>query len=146
MSTVGLLLPLLLIPGHVWGASVCEILDHRLDLNGKQVEVTGHLGGGTYTGFFVYEKEAPCHYRWIFSWPSMLGLWSKGANIVKLPSELEKYTGKPVDIVVKGRLITRSDFYVIRLPWRPKRFPFGRYYYGGVAAAIEISDMKISSK
>jgi len=73
----------------------------------------------------------------------MFGLWSDGRNIVKLPSELEKYKGKPVDIVVKGRLFTSSDYYVINLPWRRER-PFGRYAYGGVAAAIEVSDIKLS--
>jgi hypothetical protein len=50
------------------GATVCEVLDHRLELNGKDIEVAGHLGGWTYSGFFVYEKTlgAPCEYRWIF--------------------------------------------------------------------------------
>jgi hypothetical protein len=31
------------------GAAVCEILDRRLELNGKDIEVVGRLGGWTYS-------------------------------------------------------------------------------------------------
>jgi len=72
----------------------------------------------------------------------MLGLWSEGRNITKLSPELEKYVGKPVDIVVKGRLATRSGLYIVSLPWRKDR-PLGRYLYGGVPAAIEVSEIKV---
>lgn len=146
MGIVRLLPILLVISGYSWAASVCEILTHRLDLNGKRVEVTGHLGGGTYTGFFIYQKElfAPCEYRWIFSWPSALALWSEGGNVEKVWPVVEKYLGEPVDITVKGRLFTQSDYYVINLPWRPQR-PFGRYSLGGVAGTIVLSDIKLSS-
>ena len=145
MSRLALFLLPALATGYSWASSVCEVLDHRLELNGKQVEVAGHLNGGPYSGFFICGNIHcdPCVNRWIFSWPSALGLASTEHTLSKLPPELEKkYTGKPVDIVVKGRLFTHQDYYVINLPWRPNR-PFGRYSWGGVAAAIEVSDIKL---
>ncbi len=122
------------------GATVCEVLDRRVENNGKQIEVVGHLGGTIYAGFFVYEKElgTPCENRWIFSWPSALGLYFKGQEGVKLKAELGRYGANPVDLIIKGRLTTRSDYYIINLPWRPSR-PLGKYSYGGVAAAIAVS-------
>lgn len=126
------------------GATVCEVLDHRLELNGKDIEVVGHLGGWTYSGFFVYEKDlgSPCEYRWIFSWPSMLWLDYDGPAREAIEAKLKESGAKPVDIEVKGRFLTRSDFYIIKLPWRPQ-LPLGKYAFGGVAGLIVVSDVKL---
>jgi hypothetical protein len=137
---------LVFLPTAVYsaGATVCEVLDHRMEQNGKEVEVIGHLGGTVYTGFFVYEKRlgAPCEYRWIFSWPSALGLFFEGQEGPKRLAELKRYGASAVDVTVKGRLFTRSDYYVINLLWRPQR-PIGRYRYGGVAGAIAVTDIRV---
>ena len=137
---------LFLINAFTRGATVCQILDHRIELNGKEVEVIGHLGGTVFSGFFVYEKTlgAPCEYCWIFSWPSALGLHFEGQEGTKRLLELKSYGATDVYVMVKGRLSTRSDFYVIDLPWRPQR-PIGRYSYGGVAGAITVSDIKVQT-
>ena len=102
------------------------------------------LDGGVYSGFFICGNIHcdPCVNRWIFSWPSAVGLYFEGQAGAVLKVNLERYAGKPVDIVVKGRLATRSDYYIVTLPWRPNR-PFGRYSNGGVAAAIVVSDIRM---
>ena len=62
------------VNGAAQAASVCEILNHRLDLNGKPVEISGTLSGGPLSGYFVCETKScdPCVNRWIFSWPSAI--------------------------------------------------------------------------
>jgi hypothetical protein len=137
-------LAFILVTSYSSGATVCEVLDRRLELNGKDIEVVGHLEGWTYSGLFVSEKPlgSPCEYRWIFSWPSMLWLNYEGQAREVIEAKLKKSGGKPVDIDVKGRLFTRYDYYVINLPWRPGR-PFGRYSYGGVAGTIAVSDVQV---
>src|SRR3954454_16315964 len=130
-----------------WGASVCEALDHRLEYNGKEIEVFGRLDGGSYSGYFICGREHcdPCVNRWIFSWPSALGLNLRREGGVGWVAYLKEYVlhhvgGGPINIVAKGRLVTGSDYYVVNLPWREGR-PLGRYSYGGVAAAIVVSDI-----
>jgi len=135
---------LLITAAYSSAATVCEVIDHRLARNGKDIEVVGRLAGGAYTGPFICGKSHcdPCANRWIFSWPSPLGLYFEGPAGATLKANLETFFGKPVDIVVKGRLFTRSDYYVINLPWRQNR-PLGKYSNGGVAGAILISDFKV---
>ena len=132
------------VNGAAHAASVCEILNHRLDFNGKPVEISGTLSGGPYTGYFVCENKTcdPCVNRWIFSWPSAILL-------APLPREREEELHGPISathwrvglrVVVKGRLRTKSDYYVINLPWRDQR-PLGRFEWGGVAARIDITEI-----
>jgi len=126
------------IVSNSWSATVCDALNRRLELNGKEIEITGRLYGGSYTGFFLCEKQdcAPCVYRSIFSWPSQVGLHF-AENWRQRAVELGRYR-ETVEITVRGRLYTQSDYYVINLPWRR---PIGRFAYGGVAASIEVSDI-----
>ena len=72
----------------------------------------------------------------------MLWLNYEGQAREVIEAKLKKSGGKPVDIDVKGRLFTRSDYYVINLPWMPGH-PFGRYSYGGVAGTIAVSDIQV---
>lgn len=133
-----------------WGATVCQTINQRLDKNGKEIEVVGHLGGTTYSGFVIYEKTlgAPCEYRWIFSWPSALGLYFEGQQGRKLVADVDarqraelRYGPKEMDVIVKGRLVTSPDYYVINLPWRPQR-PLGKYSHGGFVGFIVVSEIE----
>ena len=131
------------VNGAAQAASVCEILNHRLDLNGKPVEISGTLSGGPLSGYFVCETKScdPCVNRWIFSWPSAILLAPlPREREEELHAQLARHIGESVKIVVKGRLRTKSDYYVINLPLRDQR-PLGRFEFGGVAAGIDISEI-----
>ena len=95
------------------------------------------------TGYFVCENETcdPCVNRWIFSWPSaiFLLLFLVSARKSYMP-ELRDTLASRLRCVVKGRLRTKSDYYVINLPWRDQR-PLGRFEWGGVAARIDITEI-----
>jgi hypothetical protein len=73
----------------------------------------------------------------------MLWLNYEGPAREVIEAKLKKSGGKPVDVDVKGRLFTDSDFYIINLPWRPQR-PLGRYAYGGVSGVIVVTDVKLN--
>ena len=148
MHVASLLFSLLfLVQSSCSAASVCEALDHRLEYNGKEIEISGKLNAGTYTGFFVCENEHcdPCVNRWIFSWPSAILFLFEGESGKTLAANVRQYVFQPVNVIVKGRLRTSSDYYVINLPWRKQR-PLGRFEFGGVAAAITVSEIRFLEK
>jgi len=127
------------------GASVCDVLEHRLQQNGHEVEVVGRINGSSYDGFRLYEKDhaAPCTDHWIFSWPSSIVLNLGRSDWTRLKTELDYHPERTLYAVVKGRLFTRPEFYVVNLPWRQDR-PFGRHVLG-TAAKIDVESIQISA-
>lgn len=137
-----LLLPLFAAAGYSQAVTVCYALEHRMQTNGRDVEVIGRIEGDGYHGVFVFDSDrsGPCVDRWIFSWPSRVFLRLERPALAKLEAELDRHPSHAFYGVVKGRLITQSGMFIVNLPWRRSR-PLGNYFLGA-AAAIDVSEVK----
>src|ERR1700737_1013084 len=88
-----MVLALFATAGYSQAVTVCNAIEHRMQENGKELEVIGRILGSTYVGFFIYDSERsgrPCVDRWIFSWPPAILLRVEDPTADKLKTELER--------------------------------------------------------
>jgi hypothetical protein len=137
-----LLLPLFATAAYSQPVTVCYALEHRMQENGRELEVMGRILGSTYVGFFIYDSDrsGPCVDHWIFSWPPAILLRVEDHTADKLKTELERHPRREFYGVVKGRLVTQSEVFTVTLPWR-RDWPLGHHYLGA-AAAIDVSEFR----
>ena len=137
-----LLLPLFATAGYSKTVTVCDALEHRIQTNGRDVEVVGRIEGTGYHGIFIFDSDklGPCVDRWLFSWPSRIFLRLERSALAKLDTELDRHPGHAFYGVVKGRLITQSDLFTVNLPWRRDR-PLGHHFLGA-AALIDVTEIR----